>query len=67
MKSTGGGGGQIWVDLQNHKMHMIYLLPYGSNFAWSPFEFEKEIAGVVLGKVVHLDVVSDEVQRVEGF
>jgi hypothetical protein len=63
MKSTGGGGGQIWVDLQNAKIGMILFLLYGCNFAWLPFEFEQEFAGVALGKVVHLDVVLDEVQR----
>jgi hypothetical protein len=34
------------------------------NFASLPFEIEKEFVVMVLGKVAHLDVVLDEVQRV---
>jgi hypothetical protein len=37
---------------------------HGLHFACSPFEIEKEFGVMVLGKVVHLDVVLDEVQRV---
>jgi hypothetical protein len=36
----------------------------GLHFACSPFEFEKEFVVMVFGKVVHLDLVLDEVQRI---
>ena len=43
---------------------MILHRPQGLYFACSQFEIEKEFGVMVSGKVVHLDVVLDEVQRV---
>jgi hypothetical protein len=56
---------QFGVVLQNPKMHMILHMQLCSNFACLSFEFEKEFGWVVLGKVEVLDVVLDEVQRVD--
>ena len=43
---------------------MIFHMLHGLYFACSPFENEKEFGVMVLGKVVHLNVVLDEVQRI---
>jgi hypothetical protein len=47
--------------MQNHILHMILNLWESSNFACLPFEIGEEFGVVVLGKVVVLDVVLDEV------
>jgi hypothetical protein len=63
MKHFGGGGGQNGVGMQNHILHMILIMWESSNFACFPFEIGDEFGVVVLGKVVVLDVVLDEVKR----
>ena len=50
--------------MQNHILHMILHMFHGPYFACSPFENETEFGVMVLGKVVYLVVVLDEVQRV---
>ena len=56
---------QFGVVLQNPKMHMILNLFQSPDFACLPFEIGDEFGVVVLGKVVVLDVVLDEVKRVD--
>ena len=64
MKYIGSGGGQNEVEMQNHILHMIILLFQSPYFTCLPFEIETEFGVVVLSKVVLLDGVLDEVQRV---
>jgi hypothetical protein len=47
--------------MQKSKMHMILYMQQCLNFASLSFENGKEFGVVVLGKVVLLDVVLDEV------
>ena len=63
MEHFGGGGGQNGIEMQNHILHMILHMWESSNFACFPFEIGDEFGVVVLGKVVVLDVVLDEVKR----
>ena len=63
MEHFGGGGGQNGFDMQNHILHMILNLFQSPDFACLPFEIGDEFGVVVLGKVVVLDVVLDEVKR----
>ena len=65
MEHFGGGGGQNGNDMQKHILHMIMYKWESSNFACFPFEIGDEFGVVVLGKVVVLDAVLDEVKRVD--
>jgi hypothetical protein len=63
LKYIGGGGGQNEVEMQNHILHKILNLFQSLHLACFSFENEKEFGVMVLGKVVFLKVVLDEVQR----
>jgi hypothetical protein len=65
MEHFGGGGDQNRIEMQNHILHMILHMWVCSNFACFSFEIGNEFGVVVLGKVEVLDVVLDEVQRVD--
>ena len=65
MEWNGGGGGQNGVGLQNPKRGMILFLFQGCYFACLPFEFETEFDVGALSKVVVLDEILEEVQRLE--
>ncbi len=64
-KHFGGGGGPNEVELQNLILHMILILIQSPHFACLPFEIGDDFGVVVLGKVEVLDVVLDEVKRVD--
>ena len=51
--------------MQNHKRGMILFLFQGCYFACLPFEFETEFDVGALSKVVVLDEILEEVQRLE--
>ena len=64
MEYIGGGGDQNGIEMQKLILHKILNLIQSLHLAHFQFENETKFGGVVLSKVVLLDVVLEEVQRV---